>query len=122
MAEIYAVGAPAWELNTMVEPWDHPVAPSGLLLFFITQPAGTKVLILAKSSVGMVQTVAGGVPVGPAVGVGVPVGAGVGETVAVGDGVPVGFGVAVGPPQLVVRISKSQLVIVPVSPPASSLT
>ena len=64
-------------------------------MFFTTQPFGTSVLISTKSSVGSVQTVAGGVPLGPGVGVGVGEAVGVGETVGVGDVVGEGDGVGV---------------------------
>ena len=64
-------------------PWNQPVVPSGLLLFCMPQPFGSKVVIRSNPSAN-VQTVAGvgvGVTGTVAVAVAVAVAAGVGEGV-----------------------------------------
>src|SRR5919197_307719 len=41
-----ALGAPAWDVNSPGLPWNHPVVPSGELLFCMDQPG--RLLMLSK--------------------------------------------------------------------------
>src|SRR5438094_5944076 len=45
---MYALSAPAWDVKTAGFPWNHPVVPTGELLFCMNQPEPGSALTLSN--------------------------------------------------------------------------